>query len=162
MPGEQPLRRLLQLPLAEVVGLQQLLPPPGQDGAAAAPAFGAAPAPAYGGFYPPQAPPPWDPTLLAALHSAPSPSSYGGGGDWYMDSGATAHMTSHPGNLTSATPLHTSTRITVGNGFSLPITHVGHMSFPSTSTPMHMSNVLVSPDLVTNLVSVLALLVRIL
>ncbi|XP_073355420.1 uncharacterized protein [Aegilops tauschii subsp. strangulata] len=65
-------------------------------GAAAAPAFGAAPAPAYGGFYPPQAPPPWDPALLAALHSAPSPSSYGGGGDWYMDSGATAHMTAHP------------------------------------------------------------------
>ena len=71
-----------------------------------------------------------------------------------MDSGATAHMTAHPGNLTSATPVHTPTRITVGNGSSLPITHVGHMSFPSTSTPVHMSNVLVSPDLVTNLVSV--------
>ncbi|KAM3275559.1 hypothetical protein ACQJBY_044122 [Aegilops geniculata] len=65
--------------------------------AAATPGFGAAPAPAYGGFYPPQVPPPWDPALLAALHSAPSPSSYGGGGDWYMDSGATAHMTAHPG-----------------------------------------------------------------
>ena len=81
-----------------------------------APAYGAAPdygaasaAPAYGGFYPPQVPPPWDPALLAALHSAPSPSSYGGGGDWYMDSGATAHMTAHPGNLTSATPVHTPT-----------------------------------------------------
>ena len=38
MPGEQPLRRLLPLPLAEGVGLQQRLPPPGQAGAAAAPA----------------------------------------------------------------------------------------------------------------------------
>ncbi|XP_073367956.1 uncharacterized protein [Aegilops tauschii subsp. strangulata] len=82
-------------------------------GAAAAPAYGAPPAPAYGGFYPPQVPPPWHPALLAALRSAPSPSSYGGGGDWYMDSGATAHMTAHPGNLTSATPVHTPTRITV-------------------------------------------------
>ncbi|XP_073360059.1 uncharacterized protein [Aegilops tauschii subsp. strangulata] len=58
--------------------------------------YDTAPAPAYGGFLPPQVPPLWDPALLAALHSAPSPSSYGGGGDWYMDSGATAHMTTHP------------------------------------------------------------------
>nr|XP_020164069.1 predicted GPI-anchored protein 58 [Aegilops tauschii subsp. strangulata] len=65
----------------------------------ASPAMGgydATPAPPYGGFYPPQVPPPWDPALLAALHSAPSPSNYGGGGDWYMDLGATAHMKSHP------------------------------------------------------------------
>ena len=71
-----------------------------------------------------------------------------------MDSGATAHMTAHPGNLTSSTPVHTPTRITVGNGSSLPITHIGSTSFPSTSTPITMSNVLVSPELVTNLVSV--------
>ena len=71
-----------------------------------------------------------------------------------MDSGATAHMAAHPGNLTSSTPIHTPTRITVGNGSSLPITHIGSTSFPSTSTPIIMSNVLVSPDLVTNLVSV--------
>lgn len=71
-----------------------------------------------------------------------------------MDSGTTAHMTCHPGNLTSSTPIRTPTRITVGNGSSLPITHVSHMSFPSTSTPINMINVLVSPDLVMNLVSV--------
>ncbi|XP_073362570.1 uncharacterized protein [Aegilops tauschii subsp. strangulata] len=54
-------------------------------------------APPYGGQLPPPTPAPWDPALLAALQSAPSPSNYGGGGDWYMDSGATAHMTAHPG-----------------------------------------------------------------
>ena len=156
-------------------GYGAALPPAPAYGAAAAPAygaaptygaattaFGAAPAPAYGGSYSPQVPPPWDPALLAALHSAPSPSSYGGGGDWYMDSGATAHMTAHPGNLTSATRVHTPTRITVGNGSSLPITHVGHMSFPSTSTHVHMSNVFVSPDLVLISFPFVALLVRIL
>ncbi|XP_073359906.1 uncharacterized protein [Aegilops tauschii subsp. strangulata] len=83
-------------------------------GAATATAFGAAPTPAYGGFYPPQASPPWDPALLAALHSAPSPSSYGGGGDWYMDSGATAHMTAHPvTNLVSVRRLTRENPITV-------------------------------------------------
>ena len=30
-------------------------------------------------------PAPWDPAFLAALHSAPSPSTYTGGGDWYMN-----------------------------------------------------------------------------
>ena len=63
-------------------------------------------------------------------------------------------MTAHPDNLTPATPIHTPTRITVGNGSSLPITHVGHMSFPSTSTPLSLSNILVSPHLIKNLVSI--------
>ncbi|XP_020181795.1 uncharacterized protein [Aegilops tauschii subsp. strangulata] len=45
----------------------------------------------------PLSPAPWDPALLAALHTAPSPSSYTGGGDWYMDTGATAHMAAYPG-----------------------------------------------------------------
>ena len=76
------------------------------------------------------------------------------GGAWYMDSGATAHLTSHPGTLTSSTPVYTPTCITIGNGSSLPITHVGRASFPSTSAPITMSDVLVSPDLVMNLVSV--------
>ena len=102
-------------------------------------------------------PAPWDPALLVALHSAPTPNTYTGGGDGYMDSGATTHMTSNPGNLNSVFPVSTACRITVGDGSSLPITHVGHGSFPSNSTPIHMSNVLVSPELVTNLVSVCSL-----
>nr|XP_020168460.1 uncharacterized protein LOC109753949 [Aegilops tauschii subsp. strangulata] len=77
-------------------------------------------APASFGYAPPpvpaQLPPaPWDPALLAALHSAPSPSNYGGGGDWYMDTGATAHMASHPGNLASSFPVTTSNPITFGD-----------------------------------------------
>nr|XP_020173297.1 translation initiation factor IF-2-like [Aegilops tauschii subsp. strangulata] len=44
----------------------------------------------------PLPPAPWDPALLAALHTAPSPSSYTGGGDWYMDTGATTHMAAYP------------------------------------------------------------------
>ena len=63
-------------------------------------------------------------------------------------------MTSHPGNLTSSFPFTTSTRITLGDGASMPITHVSHSFFPSNSTPINMSNVLVSRDLVKNLVSV--------
>nr|XP_020183135.1 vegetative cell wall protein gp1-like [Aegilops tauschii subsp. strangulata] len=79
--------------------------------------------PSVGGFaaLPPQPlpsapalpPAPWDPALLAALHTAPTPQQYTGGGDWYMDAGATAHMAANPGNLLTAHPIHTAARITV-------------------------------------------------
>ena len=71
-----------------------------------------------------------------------------------MDTGATAHMFAHPSNLASFTPVSTDRRIIVGDGSTLPITHVGHTSFPSTSTPLSMSNILVSPHLIKNLISV--------
>src|SRR3954466_11734583 len=99
-------------------------------------------------------PAPWDPMLLPALHAAPTPNNYTGGDDWYMDTGATAHMFAHPGNLASFTPVSTDRRIIVGDGSTLPITHVGHTSFPSTSTPLSLSNKLVSPHLIKNLISV--------
>ena len=57
-------------------------------GAASSSSYGAAPT----GYT-------YDPALLAALHAAPSPHNYSGGGDWYMDTGAAAHMASNPGIL---------------------------------------------------------------
>ncbi|XP_044448625.1 probable tRNA(His) guanylyltransferase isoform X2 [Triticum aestivum] len=42
-------------------------------------------------------PAPWDPVLLTGLHAAPTPNNFTGGGDWYMDTGAMAHMFAHPG-----------------------------------------------------------------
>nr|XP_040244092.1 wiskott-Aldrich syndrome protein homolog 1-like [Aegilops tauschii subsp. strangulata] len=41
-------------------------------------------------------PAPWDPALLA-VHTVPMPQQYTGGGDWYMDTEATAHMAANPG-----------------------------------------------------------------
>nr|XP_020164966.1 actin cytoskeleton-regulatory complex protein PAN1-like [Aegilops tauschii subsp. strangulata] len=40
----------------------------------------------------------WDPALLAALQQTPSPATYSDGGDWFMDSSGTAHMSAHPGH----------------------------------------------------------------
>ena len=74
-----------------------------------------------------------------------------------MDTGATAHMAANPGNLLTTHPVHTAARITVGDGSSMPITHVGHAAFPSNSMPLYLSNVLVSPDIIKNLVSVRSL-----
>jgi len=44
---------------------------------------------------------------------------------WYPDTGASAHMTSNPGNLLSSSPYHGNDQISVGNGSLLPITAVG-------------------------------------
>ena len=71
-----------------------------------------------------------------------------------MDTGATAHMFAHPGNLASFTPVTTDRLIIVGDSSTLPITHVGHTSFPSNDTPLSLSNIIVSPHLIKNLVSV--------
>ncbi|KAK1604353.1 hypothetical protein QYE76_028026 [Lolium multiflorum] len=53
-------------------------------------------APARPGLRRPPGSTPWDPALLTTLQSAPSAGAYGGGGDWFMDTGASAHMDAHP------------------------------------------------------------------
>nr|XP_020190873.1 U1 small nuclear ribonucleoprotein C-like [Aegilops tauschii subsp. strangulata] len=60
------------------------LPPPPSLGGYGPPAL----APPYEGLPPPPVSVSWGPTLLAVEHSASSPSSSVGGGDWYMDSGS--------------------------------------------------------------------------
>ncbi|KAM3206093.1 hypothetical protein ACQJBY_061648 [Aegilops geniculata] len=81
---------------------QAFYPAPQPYAAPYAASYGQQPQPGGLPLLPLTAPPqplpaaPWDPALLAALRTAPSPSSYTGGGDWYMDTGATAHMAAYP------------------------------------------------------------------
>jgi hypothetical protein len=73
--------------------------------------------------------------------------------DWVADSGASNHTTSDAGNFTSIHPT-TSTdpsSIIVGNGSALPITSVGDSALPG---PFYLNNVLVTPDIIQNLLSV--------
>jgi hypothetical protein len=73
--------------------------------------------------------------------------------DRVTDSGASNHTTSSAGNLTSIRPpLPTDpSSIVVGNGSSLSLTTIGNMAFPS---PFYLNNVLVTPDIIQNLLSV--------
>jgi hypothetical protein len=66
--------------------------------------------------------------LLHALHGAPAQAPYGGGGDWFL-----------------------------GNGAPLPAHCTGHASIPTPSSTLHLNHVLISPDLIKNLISVRAL-----
>jgi hypothetical protein len=73
--------------------------------------------------------------------------------DWVTDSGASNHTTSNAGNLTSVHPPTSidPSSIIVGNGSSLPVTSVGDSGLLG---PFYLNNVLVTPDIIQNLLSV--------
>lgn len=82
--------------------------------------------------------------LLAALATANVPPSGPQTAEWYLDTGASSHMASNAGILTSPQPLSGSPPITVGNGATLPVTHRAHTLIPTTRSPLLLDNVLVS------------------
>ncbi|GJX99294.1 ribonuclease H-like domain-containing protein [Tanacetum coccineum] len=73
---------------------------------------------------------------------------------WYMDTGATSHLSSHTGNLHTSSLNRNFNSIIVGNGSSIPVTHSGHVQIPNPYRPLHLRNVLVTPNIIKNLVSV--------
>ena len=73
---------------------------------------------------------------------------------WYMDSGATAHLSNSTGNLKFTFDLSTGKSVTVANGSSIPIQKAGSISFSTHSRPLSLSNVLVTPSIIKNLISV--------
>ncbi|XP_074266074.1 uncharacterized protein LOC141588536 [Silene latifolia] len=73
---------------------------------------------------------------------------------WFMDTGATSHMTSDAGNLSSYVNKSIKNGILVGNGQSIPIHGTGSTTLPKTNPQLHLNHVLHVPKLVKNLVSV--------
>uniref|UniRef100_A0A1J3ITL3 Retrovirus-related Pol polyprotein from transposon TNT 1-94-like beta-barrel domain-containing protein n=1 Tax=Noccaea caerulescens TaxID=107243 RepID=A0A1J3ITL3_NOCCA len=73
---------------------------------------------------------------------------------WYMDTGATAHLTSQPGALSLTQNSSSLPIVTVGNGSSLPVIAKGFTSFPTSSRPLYLQKILLCPGILKNLVSV--------
>ncbi|KAJ9543614.1 hypothetical protein OSB04_023321 [Centaurea solstitialis] len=73
--------------------------------------------------------------------------------NFYMDSGATRHMTFNQGTMHSLTPCN-SNFIQVGNGVVIPARYIGQCSFPFSYWPLQLKNVLVSDKIIKNLISV--------
>ena len=96
--------------------------------------------------------PSWDQQSLASAFSMASlnqpPSN-----EWYFDSGATSHMTSLPHILSHACSSRypTPSSIVVGNGSVIPVTATGSTEL---SPFLRLNNVLVSPQIIKNLISV--------
>jgi len=92
--------------------------------------------------------------LYAALQSAGVPQQPPSATDWYFDTGASSHMSSSSGNFHPSSIHPSSSSITVGNGAQLPVSHQAHTFIPTATAPLHLNNVLISPHLVKNLISV--------
>nr|KYP66503.1 Retrovirus-related Pol polyprotein from transposon TNT 1-94 [Cajanus cajan] len=76
-------------------------------------------------------------------------------GNYYMDTGATSHMTSDAGILSSYFNSSNKTHnIVVGSGHLIPIIGHGRTNLPPPHPPFLLNNVLHAPKLIKNLISV--------
>ncbi|XP_073223430.1 uncharacterized protein [Cicer arietinum] len=76
-------------------------------------------------------------------------------GQWYMDIGATSHMTASQGNLSSYSNMSNSNQhIIVGSGQQIPIRGYGHSTLSTPTKPLKLQNVLHAPQIIKNLIYV--------
>ncbi|XP_028092800.1 uncharacterized protein LOC114292993 [Camellia sinensis] len=73
---------------------------------------------------------------------------------WYLDSTAIEHITPELNNLSSSHPYHGSDQITIGDGNTVPIHHTGKGLLPTPHFSFWLNNVLHTPSISSNLVSV--------
>ena len=93
------------------------------------------------------------PTKLAAMVTS-SNSMIAQKQPWLADSAATDHVTSSLNHLSFLKPYNGQDHLTVGNGQSLPITHIGNTLIPSSNSTIQLRNVLRVPTIASNLASV--------
>ena len=74
---------------------------------------------------------------------------------WFVDLGATSHITSNLNNLSLHSPYHGGDKVTVGNSKQLPITHVDTSMLNTNSNSfLCIPNILHVPSIHKNLLSV--------
>ncbi|PKU77483.1 Retrovirus-related Pol polyprotein from transposon TNT 1-94 [Dendrobium catenatum] len=74
--------------------------------------------------------------------------------DWFLDSGATEHLTANPTQLQNIQPYNGNSQVQVGNGQQLSIAHTGQGLLPTPSRKLQLSNILHVPHLSHNLLSI--------
>ena len=73
---------------------------------------------------------------------------------WYMDSGATNHITADQGTLTSVFSTSMTPSVLVGDGSLAPVTKIGTSAISSPTKTLSLKNVLVCPSIIKNLIFV--------
>ncbi|PKU68311.1 Retrovirus-related Pol polyprotein from transposon TNT 1-94 [Dendrobium catenatum] len=74
--------------------------------------------------------------------------------DWYLDSGASTHMTNSTDNLATSNVYTGTNKVTLGDGRSVPIAHSGMGLLPTPSRKLFLSQLLHTPSISHNLLSV--------
>ncbi|KAJ4768699.1 hypothetical protein LUZ62_079074 [Rhynchospora pubera] len=85
--------------------------------------------------------------LIAEPNFTPQP-------NWFIDSGATTHVTSDINNLSSYQAYNGSEAVHIGNGTGLFIAHKGFSIIQTADRPLKLTNVLHVPHITKNLLSV--------
>ncbi|GJW48477.1 ribonuclease H-like domain-containing protein [Tanacetum coccineum] len=73
---------------------------------------------------------------------------------WHMDTGASSHLNFNASNLSTIFDKRLFPSVHVGDGESMPVTNTGHIIIPSHHRPLHLHNVLVTPNIIKNLIFV--------
>ncbi|PKU76601.1 Retrovirus-related Pol polyprotein from transposon TNT 1-94 [Dendrobium catenatum] len=89
------------------------------------------------------------PTTALFTSPVPPPPS-----EWFLDSGASAHLTLDPSQLQSSQSYTGSTQVTIGNGQQLPIHNTGKGLLPTPQGSLQLSRLNFVPNLSFNLLSV--------
>ncbi|PKU81762.1 Retrovirus-related Pol polyprotein from transposon TNT 1-94 [Dendrobium catenatum] len=87
-------------------------------------------------------------TALIGTNDASIPS------EWFLDSGASTHLTADQSNLTSADSYDGTSQIMIGDGRQLPIQHTGNGILPTPSGNLVLNQINHVPNLSFNLLSV--------
>ncbi|GKA72754.1 ribonuclease H-like domain-containing protein [Tanacetum coccineum] len=72
---------------------------------------------------------------------------------WNMDTSATSHLNSDARNLSTIFNKRLFSSIHVGDGNSIPVTNTSHNIIPSHHRPLHLHKVLITPNIIKNLIS---------
>lgn len=93
-------------------------------------------------------------TTSAQAHLASASTIHGP--RWYMDSGASAHITSDAQNLPTCTTYKGKEKVTIGNGTQLSISHVGSALVNSYNSYklLNLNHILHVPAITKNLISI--------
>ncbi|KAJ1701542.1 hypothetical protein LUZ63_001321 [Rhynchospora breviuscula] len=92
--------------------------------------------------------------LLAEPASAPVHPSTSSQPTWFIDSGATTHVTADINNLSSSQSYTGPDAVHIGNGMGLPISHIGTAHLHTSGKTLRLTNVLHVPSITKNLLSV--------
>nr|BAM42649.1 Polyprotein [Arabidopsis thaliana] len=91
---------------------------------------------------------PWQPRANLAVNSPYNANN------WLLDSGATHHITSDFNNLSFHQPYTGGDDVMIADGSTIPITHTGSASLPTSSRSLDLNKVLYVPNINKNLISV--------
>ncbi|GJZ87221.1 ribonuclease H-like domain-containing protein, partial [Tanacetum coccineum] len=73
---------------------------------------------------------------------------------WHMDTGDSSHLNFNSSNLSTIFDKRLFSYVHVDDGKSIPVTNTGHNIIPSHHRPLHLHNVLVTPNIIKNLIYV--------